>query len=355
MKECLEAISRHSFCYNLFQIKWEDILNTNGMDSRKNLSNFIISLVAISFFFIVLLIISIGLFSHYQSKVKESKINELKQISTENTKIIQEWIESKKQEIATFSNDNRVKTLKNDEITQALTDFVKQSPDYELIFILGPDGKSLASSDGRVSDLSSRAFFKQSMSGKPVINGPLLSKNTKKILLGFSHPIINNNSIIGVIYALAPIENLSSRFAYSAPGMTGEVYIINSDGYLVTPSRFDDELKKMGFIKESSVLELRIDSFAEKQIRNGINGTSEYRNYLGNSVLGTYALLSEPDWGLIVEQGTDEAFTQIKTGAFILLLSIIILILITLILIFTTVIQYIFKIKKTKDEEISTA
>jgi len=330
-------------------------LNTNVVDSDKNLRKLIISLVVVFSIFIVLLIASMVIFFNYQSTVKESKRTEQKQISVENIKIIQEWVAAKNQAIAAFSENDRIKSMKNDEIQQALDEFVNQNPEYEMIFVLGPDGKSLASSDGRESDLSSRASFKQSLSGIPVVNGPLLSKNTRKIVIGFSFPIISNTSVVGVVYALIPIEKLTTNIANSAPGKSGEIYIIDSDGYLVTPSRFDDDLKKMGIIKESSAMELRIDSFAKTQLQDGIDGTSEYRNYLGNSVLGTYARLSEPDWGLIVEQGTDEAYIQIRSGGIVLLISVIVLILVTLLLIIISVVMFISSGKNKNNEKILRA
>jgi len=39
--------------------------------------------------------------------------------------------------------------------------------------------------------------------------------------------------------------------------MTDEAYLINEQGFLITASRFTDELKASGLIKERSELELK--------------------------------------------------------------------------------------------------
>jgi hypothetical protein len=202
--------------------------------------------------------------------------------------------------------------MNSSDIMQAVNEISEQNPDYELIAVIGASGKSLASSDGKEHDFSSKPYFNQSLSGRPVIYGPLLSKNTGKIILGFSSPIKTNESVSAVILTFSSLDNLASKLSKSAPGLSGDVYLVDPNGYLITPSRFDAVLNQKGLIRENSALELNIQSFAAQQIRNGLNGTSEYRNYLGNSVLGSYAWLAEPEWGLIVEQNTDEIYKDIK-------------------------------------------
>jgi hypothetical protein len=229
------------------------------------------------------------------------------------------------------------------EIILAVNEISEQNPDYELIAVIGASGKSLASSDGKEHDFSSKSYFEQSLSGRQVIYGPLLSKNTGKIILGFSSPIKTNESVSAVILAFSSLDNLASKLAKSAPGLTGEVYLVDPNGYLMTPSRFNAELKQHGLIIENSVLELNVQSYATQQIQNGEEGTSEYRNYLGNQVMGAYTRLSELNWGLVVEQNTDEIFIEMKMESEYLVIFIVFLSAVSLILVIAATIRFVRK------------
>ena len=315
-------------------------MTNNNSDSSKKLRQLLLSLTAIISVSVFLIWSGYRIFSNYREITKKDKYAQLEQILSEDKLMFQDWIESNQKKIASFSSDDRIITLDPESLGSVLDVLLKGNPEFENLQILGPDGKSIASTSGKTLDYSSRDFFKQSISGEPAIAGPFLSLNTGKVLLGFSHQIHNSDSIVGVFYALIPLDNLSTNLAKTAPGATGEVYLIDSSGVLITPSRFEDDLKKRMMIIERSSMELHIDSFAAYQLQEGKNGTSEYMNYLGNPVLGTYTKLSDPDWGLIVEQSSREANKKTGLATVIFLLSVILISVISIILICISIIRY---------------
>ncbi len=92
-------------------------------------------------------------------------------------------------------------------------------------------------------------------------------------------------------------------------GDTGDAYLINQDGYVITPSRFEDELKQEGLIQTRSELELHVDSVAAQAVLDGNDGTAEYVNERDHTVIGAYYWISDPGWGLIAEQDVSEAYS----------------------------------------------
>ncbi|GBE05840.1 sporulation kinase E [bacterium BMS3Abin10] len=92
-------------------------------------------------------------------------------------------------------------------------------------------------------------------------------------------------------------------------GKTGEIYLVNKDGFMITPSRF----QKNTFLKQ------KVDSwnFKTARINRGKNLTDEIKaaifpDYRGVKVLGTYQYIPQMDWVLLAEIEESEAFAPMK-------------------------------------------
>ena len=128
---------------------------------------------------------------------------------------------------------------------------------------------------------------------------------------------------------------------YISLGETGEVYLIDAGtGLMISESRFVDELKKEGLIKESAILELDLnkgDAFIQgKSLPDVISGKEEgreedisigqWKNYLGNDVFGIVDYLADYNWILVAEQGESEVLaTLTATRWFSIIVTLLIL------------------------------
>ena len=100
-------------------------------------------------------------------------------------------------------------------------------------------------------------------------------------------------------------------------GKTGETYLVNKDGYMITESRFSAHLKEMGLVKKRCTLELKLISRETGELTNGVrecvagnNGFNAkgYKDYSGITVLGVWRWLPEFNWGVIAEIDRDEGY-----------------------------------------------
>ena len=90
-------------------------------------------------------------------------------------------------------------------------------------------------------------------------------------------------------------------------GETGEVYIVNGDGYMITPSRFLDDVvlqKQINIDEISSSLGLSRDST--------VGDVALYNNYMGSEVISTGIMIPSMDWIVVAEKHTDEAFSPVR-------------------------------------------
>lgn len=99
---------------------------------------------------------------------------------------------------------------------------------------------------------------------------------------------------------LTPLAQLMQEVAL---GETGESYLVNGDGLILTESRF----------VPGSVFAMRVESRGFREARAGRSGFATYTDYRGRRVLGAYRPVPGTDWVLLAEMDADEAFAPLRT------------------------------------------
>lgn len=146
----------------------------------------------------------------------------------------------------------------------------------------------------------------------------------KEYVLYTSAPIQMNGERIGVVVLLNGVEDI---FAITTDrtglGKTGESYIVNPEGYLITPSRFLSDAAVLR--NQLSLSDLKLDgstpSSGNGEIQPGHKAVRA-KNYLGDSVFRAYAALPDTGWIVVAEKGSSEAFEPVieMTNAMLLVL-----------------------------------
>lgn len=213
----------------------------------------------------------------------------------------------------------RVRSMDAAQAANAVQQYFGQWKVYENIFLAGPDGLTIFSTNGRLLDVRSRDFFARALAGETVIVGPDVSPVTGRTVFTLAAPVIENGVILGIVGGELPGDYMSHDLETAWYGKTGEAYLVNQDGVLITPSRFEDELKKAEMVHARSVLELAVDTIGVRKALAGETGVGEYAGYLGETVLGAYVPVPDTTWAVLVEEGVDEA-TASATGLLRLLI-----------------------------------
>ena len=132
----------------------------------------------------------------------------------------------------------------------------------------------------------------------------------KKPLLAVSSPIVDSQTqeFIGVIASRAQLTDLDNIVTdRSGMGETGEIYIVNKYGFMITPSRF---LKETFLKQKVDTLNLK-DCQAHKNEGYPQRGKKEITaalNYRGVMVLGAHEYLPKMQWSVLGEIGLREAY-----------------------------------------------
>ncbi|HUV51009.1 MAG TPA: response regulator [Anaerolineae bacterium] len=230
---------------------------------------------------------------------------------------------------------NSVIQLSQDMIFENLLSANKQDPDYtdkvdivitrlsraekagesiHEVFVLNEKGIAVASSDRRKIglDRSSDPYFLDARS-RAYIKDAYYSKITGAPSFAFSAPIINieTKKFLGVVVARLSLNELNKITTdRTGLGKTGEVYLINKQGLMITPSRF----------AKDSFLKLKVDTInTRKYFEDVKNFASElhgrdsfiFADYRGVKVLGIHDHISEMQWGLMAEIDASEALAPL--------------------------------------------
>ena len=199
------------------------------------------------------------------------------------------------------------------------------SQDIYEIFLLNAKGKIIASSNkNRIGlDKSGDAYFLGAKkSGKPYIKDAYYSETTRQEAMTFSAPVIDRKTgeFLGVVVARMSMDGVNKIIADRIGlGKTGEMYIINRDGLIITPSRFEKD----------TFLKLKVDTAnTRKHFENikkfGAGGDCDsygpmlYRDYRGVEVLGVHKHIPQLQWIFLAEIDEKEVLAPLTKIKFLL-------------------------------------
>jgi diguanylate cyclase (GGDEF)-like protein/PAS domain S-box-containing protein len=227
-------------------------------------------------------------------------------------------------------DESIVLTRRIEKVKQRFKFIFETHEEISQIRVLDKEGIIIASSHGDTGiDKSTDEIF---LKGKErsFIGDLHLSPLTHKYISSISVPILLNKQFAGVLVisldaskALFPITT-----DHSGLGETGETYLVNKDGYMISPSRFIDDVilkQKLDSIYLEEEKLVFSDTLPEKII-------AIIKDYRGIEVLSIHTHIPEMGWHLISEIDVKEAFSPVSqlTNTLFLVMLIILFIVIVL-------------------------
>ena len=231
----------------------------------------------------------------------------------------------------TFQYTKGVSSIDEYVMASSYLEFLRDEYDYKAIFICNSEGIVKLSTEKRMlgKDVSNEDYFVKAKEDNIFTTDIRLARaftENKAIKAKREVPTmlvsakIKNSAVdfAGVVVLRINMEEFNKLMRGSEIGKSGDVYLVNKDGVLVTESPFAFALKRKGMIKERTTLELKgvVPETGEltKSIKSCMNGEgyckSEYKDYRGVLVLGTWDWIPEYDWGIIVEIDLKESFQK---------------------------------------------
>jgi methyl-accepting chemotaxis protein len=169
-----------------------------------------------------------------------------------------------------------------------------------------------------------------------------ISRTTGDTAIVLSSPVYVSGRFRGVFAMYLNKEYFFDLLAYGEVGNTGENYIVELDtGYMITESRFLDEMKREGRIERTASFEINIsDLDSYKQAIEKVRTIGEFsgggdedrvygqwKNYRDNDVFGSVVGIPQFNMLIYTEETVDEVYTGLRaTRTFAIVLTIVMLI-----------------------------
>lgn len=203
-------------------------------------------------------------------------------------------------------SDYNDKKIAVNERVQKTVDSIEQIIHIQII---NKDGITIAGTNPALLgvDRSSDPRFPKLNEGEIAISSVGFSPEDGNPRLSIASPVLNNNEIIGFVFVRVDIEKSLYPLLLDKTGIgeTGETYLVNNDGYAITPLKFE----------EDAVLKYRVDSINSRNCfvigdipkdYIGYEIVKTFLDYRGKKVIGTYSYIKEMDWCLLAEIDEEE-------------------------------------------------
>ncbi len=284
--------------------------------------------------FVVLKIVA---FPKVEADVEELQIRHLSSAGHKQAVLVSNWMRERMTDVLVVADNpymvNSIKLTRRDaKYSEELRylELVVVEYGYMGAFVCNDKGvvtiATISENVGR--DLSGKDYIKNALQGKTFATSvipsevPLVNEFDEKEIgvptMFVSTPLKNKeDEIIGVIALRVHAGTLSNMMNSLKFGKTGESYLVNEEGYMISESRFTDRLKGNGLIEKRCALELKVAdpgtgelTYGVSQCISGNNGFSGsgYSDYSGITVLGVWHWLPEFKWGIITEIDMDEGY-----------------------------------------------
>lgn len=254
----------------------------------------------------------IGVFGYISSSnaVMEEVNTSLEHLAVQGANTVEKAIEAQTAVLERFAINDKIKNPNisvNDKIAELLEEVERVG--HVRMGIADING-SLTNSDGEVSDIKDRQYFKDAVAGNVAVSDPIISKVDSSVLFPIAVPIKNHGTIIGVLVAFKDGNDLSKITDEIVFGETGRSFIIRADG--TTIAHTDRELVlNMDNTIENAKNNSELVDLAEihKKMIDGQRGYGTY-SYKGEVKHMGYAPVEGTDWSL----GVAALDSEVKDG-----------------------------------------
>lgn len=298
--------------------------------------------ISLSFLAAALIILSAAGITVYivaKNNLQKSIYNNLSVAAASRTNHIETYLEMLKISVGQLSKSVvledflKIKDKEDSRYNEAFQQAMRRlkrtkevNPSIFEFMLLDAAGKVAASSSENSigADKSTDAYFLGGQK-KTFIRDVYYSEILKEVLMAVSAPFLDSDTgkLLGVIVARVRLNDLNNIVTNrTGLGRTGDIYIVNKYGFMITPSRF---------IKDA-VLKQKVDTenVRRAQLQKGIERTfseeeeaketaeeeaketaNVFPDYRGVQVLGTHIFIPRMQWAVLVEIDAKEAFAPL--------------------------------------------
>ncbi|MEZ4636571.1 MAG: methyl-accepting chemotaxis protein [Caldilineaceae bacterium] len=279
-----------------------------------------------------------------QGLLSDSVNANLQETAIVQAKGFDEWLDARQVDLEVIAHDSLITSQDRGTILEQLEFYRNRWPFFEALFMTDETGWVLANTDGLI-DVSMNGIqpTQGALDGAHTfVSKATVSPVSGNIIVLMATPILRDGQIAGSITGVMAVGTLVERAADLFSGVCGDAYLIDSEGFVITPPRFSEELiaaRMAEMAGEGDVAIAQLDQVQDETMREmneavttseiealltvqlktsgvqaaltGETDVTSYENYRGHEVLGAHADVGDTGWLLMVEQEQAEALSPL--------------------------------------------
>jgi len=246
---------------------------------------------------------------------KQQNMELIHQRVDSQVRLIDYWMQERAQNVRELSLSNDFRSLDKQQMKRTLDLMQQLDKSFDSLSYIDKNGyfmMSTLSTGIRYSSAKDKPYFEAAEAGKEYISDVVIGRNSGQPIINFSAPIYDYaGDFQGLVLGSVKTTTLGVLLRENWIGQTGEVFLVNRGGTLLTEPREFDALMANGLIQGTAVMKLKITEDALSHIQLGESGTASWNDYLGRRVLGAYLDLPDRGWTLIGKVNEEEVLTPI--------------------------------------------
>lgn len=276
----------------------------------------------------ILSMVPITLTLNYERK--EEIISNLSKTIRLEQKFIDTWFEKRIQTIQYFAALPSAKQHKLEELQANMQAFAKSQNDFTALVFVDKSGITRIDTNARTGvDLSDREYFKQARQGHSYITDVFIGRVSGKPIIIVSSPVMNEkHEFQGVVLGSVELTTLNSLMEQLHFGKTGETYLIDQQGLMLTESRYSRTHAQKITGTQSKINIRTTPVFQHVMTETPL--AESYTNYRGVEVFGTYRWVKNHEWAIIGEIERSEVFDPLYDLLFIMGMIVLLVIFVSL-------------------------
>jgi GAF domain-containing protein/HAMP domain-containing protein len=278
--------------------------------------------LAIAFFTLsAVTLLANGSFALYTNILtyREGVANQQKLVAQSAGEAVSKFVQDKISIMQTAVDFGSPITATSDARNSFMDGVLGSHPSFQKVVLLNNQGRKLAETSGISGSLSSQftantnEAISQTSKGENYISPVYIDEATSEPLITIAVPVTNVfRDIEGALIAEVDLKFMWSLVDQLKVGETGYAYVVDNKGNLIA---FDDTARVLAGENVKQISE--VTEFIENpsSTTDITPEVATYRGLLGTTVLGTYIPLGTPEWAVVIELPTTEAYIPIFQAA----------------------------------------
>ncbi|MGI6606828.1 MAG: sensor domain-containing diguanylate cyclase [Peptococcia bacterium] len=240
----------------------------------------------------------------------------LENIRDRQLNLIENWFGDRSKEIRQLSQDLAAKDTNLKEIKEIFQHQLNcQTTCFNALAYADKEGSVLLV-EGELENpevsVADQEYYQLALQGNCHISETIISRFNGKYTIAVCSPVLSEEGeMSGLIIGSINIEKIERMLTSIDPNITGNVYLLDKNGTILTVPYYTLWPVKSGTVDKTGQYRYQLKEGAALGLTPGESGYSEYDNYQAKRVFGAYKAMENYGWSLAVE--VDKAETM---GAF---------------------------------------